>query len=248
MSKRDNEGDVLANRLSLGLAKNQKLLASWMGTQPDAQPTNDIVKTEEEDHELKQDFFGHDRLGVGGVLPKEIADGSFTRRTITSNDKLLEQLIGKKKAKAHIAAKLQAERSGAQPQSRPGKREVAKKEESDDEEEGRAATFKSKRRKVAKTNPVPASDDEGDLEQDALKEAAQDKPIQGEVQPQPTEELLPTKKFYDDVELEPAVKKKKAIPSRGKAKPTSYLDELLAERSKKKQNKNKNKNKIATEA
>jgi hypothetical protein len=61
MSKRDSEGDVLANRLSLGLAKNQKLLASWMGTQPDAQPTNDTLETEEEDNELKQDFFGHDR-------------------------------------------------------------------------------------------------------------------------------------------------------------------------------------------
>jgi hypothetical protein len=61
MSKRDNEGDVLANRLSLGLAKNQMLLASWMGTEPDAQPKNDGPEVEEEDNELKQDFFGHDR-------------------------------------------------------------------------------------------------------------------------------------------------------------------------------------------
>jgi len=139
-----------------------------------------------------------------------------------------------------MAAKLQAERSGAQPQTKPGKREVAKKDESDDEEQGRAATFKSKRRKVAKTKPVPVSDDEGDLEQDALKEAAQDEPMQDEEQPQLTEAPPPTKKFYDDVELEPISKKKKAIPSRSKAKPTSYLDELLAERSKKKQNKTKN--------
>lgn len=61
MSKRNIEGDVLANRLSLGLAKNQKLLASWMGTQPEAQPANDTTKIEEDDTELKQDFFGHDR-------------------------------------------------------------------------------------------------------------------------------------------------------------------------------------------
>jgi hypothetical protein len=138
-----------------------------------------------------------------------------------------------------MAAKLQAERSGAQPQSKPGKREAAK-EESEDEEEGRAATFKSKRRKVAKTKPAPISDDEGDLEQDALKEAAQDQLVQEEDKLEPAEELPPTKKFYDDVELEPIIKKKKAIPSRSKAKPTSYLDELLAERSKKKQNKTKN--------
>jgi hypothetical protein len=61
MSKNTNDGDVLANRLSLGLAKHQKLLASWMGSQPDAQPANNTSKIEEEDSELKQDFFGHDR-------------------------------------------------------------------------------------------------------------------------------------------------------------------------------------------
>jgi len=66
MSKRDNEGDVLANKLSLGLAKNQKLLASWMGTEPDAQPKKDEPKVEEEDNELKQDFFGHDRYVLHG--------------------------------------------------------------------------------------------------------------------------------------------------------------------------------------
>jgi hypothetical protein len=61
MSKRTMEGDVLANRLSLGLAKHQKLLSSWMGAQPDAQPANDTNKIEEEDNELSQGTFGHDR-------------------------------------------------------------------------------------------------------------------------------------------------------------------------------------------
>jgi hypothetical protein len=55
------EGDILANRLSLGLAKHQKLLSSWMGTQPDAQPANDTTKIEEEDNELSQGSFGYDR-------------------------------------------------------------------------------------------------------------------------------------------------------------------------------------------
>jgi hypothetical protein len=61
MSKRNSDGDVLANRLSLGLAKNQKLLASWMGSEPSAQSTEDTSKTEDEDVELKQNFYGHDR-------------------------------------------------------------------------------------------------------------------------------------------------------------------------------------------
>lgn len=66
MSMRADEGDILANRLNLGLAKNQKLLASWMGTEPDAQPKNDDPKIEEENNELKQDFFGHDRYVLYG--------------------------------------------------------------------------------------------------------------------------------------------------------------------------------------
>jgi hypothetical protein len=61
MSKKNSDGDVLANRLSLGLAKHQKLLASWMGSQPDTQLANDTSKNEDEDSELKQDFYGHDR-------------------------------------------------------------------------------------------------------------------------------------------------------------------------------------------
>jgi hypothetical protein len=62
MSKRNSDGDVLSNRLSLGLAKNQKLLASWMGTHTNAQPATDTSKSEEEeDNDLKQESFGHDR-------------------------------------------------------------------------------------------------------------------------------------------------------------------------------------------
>jgi hypothetical protein len=178
---------------------------------------------------------------VGGIVPKDIADGSFTRRTITSNDKLLEQLIGKKKAKAHMASKLQAARLGAAPpQPKNSRQAIAKKEESDDEEEGRAATFKSKRRKVAKPKPAPVSDEDmDDLEQESKSIVPDEVPENPSVREESEE--APTKKFYDDVELEPVPKKSKPIPSRSRAKPTSYLDELLAERSKKKSNKARNK-------
>jgi hypothetical protein len=149
-------------------------------------------------------------------------------------------LIGKKKAKAHMAAKQEAERRGAQSQPKNDRRDIPKKEESEDEEEGRAATFKSKRRKVPKPKPTLDSDDEGDLEQDALKAALPHEPEKNEEEQETAKEAPATKKFYDDVELEPVAKKPKAMPSRSRAKPTSYLDELLAERSKKKQNKAKN--------
>lgn len=176
------------------------------------------------------------RLGVGGILPKDIADGSFTKRTTISNDKLLEQLIGKKKAKAHLANKQQAERAGPQevvPKS--GRRPVAKKEESDDEEEGRAAAFKSKRRRVGQPKQNPMSDQGLEADEDA--------PEAPELKEDGKEPEAETKMPQDDEDSDaaPSKAKSKPLPSRGRAKPTSYLDEILAERSKKKQNKAKNK-------
>jgi hypothetical protein len=188
------------------------------------------------------------RLGVGGILPKD--DGNFLKRKATTNDKLLEQLIGKKKAKAHIAAKEQAERSGAQSQPKHARREVQKREESDDEEEGRAATFKSKRRKVARPKPAPVSDEEDGAEEDAPSSTVPKQDAPNVTVPDEPIEHAPQKEEPKDAPItedgetdEPllAAKKPKSMPSRTRAKPTSYLDELLAERSKKKKNKAKNK-------
>jgi hypothetical protein len=166
------------------------------------------------------------RLGVGGIRPKDLEDGSFTRRTLTSDNKLLTQMIGAKKAKVHLASKQQMTRLGAQPQPKHGRPVAAKKEDSEDEEEGRAATFKSKRRKTAKPKPAPATEDDSE-DQQALPVQARDhgdeiEQAKGDVAAEEPEE-----------EDQPAPKSK-SIPSRGKAKPKSYLDELLAERSKKK--------------
>jgi hypothetical protein len=175
------------------------------------------------------------RLGVGGILPKDVADGSFTKRNTISNDKLLEQLIGKKKAKAHLANKQQAERAGPQQAPKTGRRPAPKKEESDDEEEGRAATFKSKRRKVVQPKQVDVNDEEAGSDGDAV-----DAPDTAETKEQGIESRLPQEND-EDSDVPTAKAKPKSLPSRGRAKPTSYLDELLAERSKKKKNKSKNK-------
>ena len=105
------------------------------------------------------------RIGVGGIVPKDIEDGSFTSRIRTSDDKLLQQLIGKKKAKAHIHAKQEAARPNAASKAQHYKKLAAKKEESDDDEEGRAATFKSKRqKKKVKQEAKPADSDDEDEE------------------------------------------------------------------------------------
>ena len=62
MSKRNNEGDVIANRISLLEAKGQKLLASLYGSRPDWDTTDSTTKVQDEDdtQELKQNY-AHDR-------------------------------------------------------------------------------------------------------------------------------------------------------------------------------------------
>jgi hypothetical protein len=63
MSKRDNAGDVVANRISLLEAKGQKLLASLYGSRPEWNTAAEgAAKTQDEDddQDLKQNY-AHDR-------------------------------------------------------------------------------------------------------------------------------------------------------------------------------------------
>jgi hypothetical protein len=165
---------------------------------------------------------------VGSAIPKDIADGSFTRRAPTSNDKLLEQLIGKKRAKAHLAAKQEAERASARQQPTwQQKKEEKKVEESEDEEEGRAATITSKRQRK---DGVKGASKEKRAEEKVAAEVVVDKASKAE-----EGEAVASKDISDDdIDLKPKKRVKKS-----RAKPTSFLDELLAERSKKKKGKSK---------
>ncbi|KAH6616316.1 hypothetical protein C7974DRAFT_416462 [Boeremia exigua] len=236
MAKKANFDDVLGNKFSLMNAKSSSLLSSWMGAEPTPTPASHVSEPQDDDADLKQSDFGHDRLGVGSAIPKDIADGSFTRRAPTTNDKLLEQLIGKKRAKAHLAAKQEAERASARQQPAwQQKKEETKPEESEDEEEGRAALIASKRQRgsVAKPKPKLTSVEAEKLtsfEAEKSKSAETEKPDSIDVQESPA----PKEESDDDVELKPKKRVKKS-----RAKPTSYLDELLAERSKKKKGKGK---------
>ncbi|KAH8732466.1 hypothetical protein GQ44DRAFT_183149 [Phaeosphaeriaceae sp. PMI808] len=227
MSKKANDGDVLANMFAL--ANSQKRLASLLGPEPESHASTTIVsKPEIEDKDLKRDFTDPERLGFGGIRPKDIEDGSFTKRTHTSDHKLLAQLIGNKRAKVHIAAKQQAERFGTQPQPKNGRGTTVKKDESDDEEEGRAVIFKSKRRRTNRPAPNAVEDEEKKEDETSAPQE------EGAEKKEPI--VIP---IQDGVNDQPASKKlSKQIPSRSKAKPTSYLDELLDERSKKKKSKN----------
>lgn len=158
-------------------------------------------------------------------------NGSFTRRTITSDDKLLQQLLGKKAAKAHIAAR-QAPKDNSNTQKPGPTPKNAKPEQSEDEDEGRAATFKSKRRKTAHTTQIGNSDEHSkDTERRSEPEGGSktdDEAIPSNAKKQPPKE--------DHGDAEDA-----SSQSRREPKPASYLDEILAERSKRKKKKTKNK-------
>ena len=108
------------------------------------------------------------------------------------------------------------------------------KDESEDEEEGRAAAFRSKKRKTIKTQPeadITGISGEGDGDEDSdPKETSPDfkKIPHGS---DPNNKKKETRNENDSEMNEPSV-----IPRK---KPGSFLDEILAERSKKKNNKKK---------
>jgi len=52
MSKRNSDGDVLFNRLAVGVAQEQSLLASLMGGEKHVEPANETPDTATEDDDL----------------------------------------------------------------------------------------------------------------------------------------------------------------------------------------------------
>lgn len=146
------------------------------------------------------------RLGVGAPLPEKAADGSWNRTELSSNDKLRKQLLGRnydKVMKAAAANKSTPQNAGPA-SAKTASATPVKSEESDDEEEGRAAMVGKKR----KAGPAHAK-----------------KPI-----------VAGNSRTSDKVDGDESVPTKEAPskpPSKGRKKATSYLDELLAERSKK---------------
>lgn len=172
------------------------------------------------------------RLGIGAPLPKDVADGSFKRRELSSNDKLLKQLLGKKAAKAAKVHPITNSSKSAGPSQNLGSKPVKppiRQEESEDEEEGRASTFKSKRTKQKNISGSYSQDVQSPLETTSKKRGRLemngndsdntdhgDDAIKGEGS---SRQLRPTATGSENKVLR---------------RSTNYLDQVLAERSKKK--------------
>ncbi|KAF2115765.1 hypothetical protein BDV96DRAFT_686953 [Lophiotrema nucula] len=237
MSKRNSDGDVILNKLSLKLASHQRLIDSITEAAGKTHARNEEL---EEDNDIEDEKLGPDRAGIGSML-KEIEDGTFGRRTLTSDDKLLEQIIGTKAARAHRASK-QAPKEPGRPQNFQKSTSKSKPVESDDEEEGRSSAFKSKKRRTVKPDKPAADSDVEEVEHGAARMEISPRPskdessiLQGDLPGAAMDDILENQ---DDNEL--TDKPSAPVKQQQKAKPRGFLDEILAERSsKKKKKKNK---------
>lgn len=158
---------------------------------------------------------------------------------------MLQTLIGKKAAKAHIAAKETTKRNATpinfnkpvQPVKAP------KAVQSDDEEEGRTAAFQSKRQRTKKRRPVPPGSDDPEAQEEAPETEVPHRPVNFEErQEEPIQEKDPTTAPMKNPDEDESGAENPYTSNFRKPKATkgSYLDEILAERSKKNKNKKRN--------
>ncbi|KAB8258889.1 hypothetical protein BDV32DRAFT_125078 [Aspergillus pseudonomiae] len=230
MSLSKTETDVILNKANVALARSQRLVASWLPPKTQEEQAN--TKSEEELQREEDEVFTAvpETLGVGAPLPSKAADGSWNRTELGSNDKLRRQLLGKnykkimseKNAAAGRQLSNMGSSSGAssatnQSQTMAGR---AYDDDDEDEDEGRTALVgkKGSRKRKAESiprtlDPIVADDDRGDQGDDG-----------------------------GDGEDEASVKRGGTLSQqpyrlKGRRKATSFLDEILTERSRKRKKK-----------
>jgi len=218
--------DIILNRQAVALARSRRLVQSWLPQKPttaDEELPNPQPTAGEED----DDWEGMTELqGVGSKRKAEdegVLDG-LKRKKLSSDNKLLELLLGKKAAQARrktletsryggrAAAPKPLEKGGIVPQQR---------DISEDEEEGRAASFKSRKSKAKPVLVAPEPELDG---QDESMDAEEGKDAEPRVQPRSAKEEPP-----------PPAKKRKA---------GSYLDEILNQKAAKQGKKKKKQQKL----
>lgn len=173
------------------------------------------------------------RLGVGAPLPKEIAEGSLYRRRLTTNDKLLQQLIGKKAAKDRLQAAKRPSSLRTHSVPNPAKDiKPANADEDSDDEKGRASAFRSKRTKAKPHDQHSSLLNDENTSQRRIKAMES---LNSEGRPP---------RDSDDEGLRP----KQKIPAKSESqrsqtnsgsskRAVSFLDEILGERRKKRKRK-----------
>ncbi|KAL3487757.1 hypothetical protein BJX62DRAFT_187560 [Aspergillus germanicus] len=235
MSLSKSETDIILNKANIALARSQRLVASWLPVQQtSAEQDLSNAKTDEDLQRAEDEVFTAvpERLGLGAPLPTKAADGSWNRTELDSNDQLRRQLLGRnyKKVMAEKARQKNAESvagsstttttnstyKGRGPQQRgekggAGAGDGDDDDDDDDEEEGRTASIgkkglSNKQKVVTRVEPT------------RTEEGVDDSRENGGIGHDKDGEKAPS---------QPAPR------SKGRKKATSFLDEILAERSKK---------------
>ncbi|EAL84596.1 hypothetical protein KXW98_003321 [Aspergillus fumigatus] len=228
MSISKTETDIILNKANVALARSQRLVASWLPPPTDEEKAR--VKTEEELQQEEDEIFTAvpETLGVGAPLPEKAADGSWNRTELDSNDKLRKQLLGKnyKKVMAASAAVKSGKPVGqngvpagnATASSAGGTGDA---DDDDDDEEGRTAV-------VGKKGDLRKRAVDSARKRKATADIAEDDGIgpsgAGEIKGGDSEDT--TAKHEGPLS-------RPAPGPRGRKKATSFLDEILADRSKK---------------
>lgn len=208
------EADVILNRTNIALARSRKLIQSWI-SDPVSDDTNFIP---EEEGDLKAES---ETAGLGSTAHVDEKDNSVAaslRRSRAGDEKLLEQILGKKAAREHLKSR----RAKASPLlSAPEKnaKVLAKSsgpQISDDEEDGRTTAVGRSRHHLKqniKMDTGPADDD------DDVDNSNDGHSPEGGAS-------------ISTATAEPVSQSVVRISS--KRKTSSYLDELLLQRSSKK--------------
>ncbi|KAK4619735.1 hypothetical protein CLAFUW4_10894 [Fulvia fulva] len=224
--------DILITRQNIALARSQKLLQSWLPAKASEQPTSAAADSDQDD------FQGlGEATGIGAKRKNEDDSelGGILKRRRTDNDKLLENLIGKKAAQARKKSQ-EAEKSthaARKPLESQKLKMFNKPAESEDEEEGRASAFTSKKQRRSQKNatmPVDAVAVAGADDEDTLNGDAEP--------PDPREDAAVLKELAGQADIA-ADDSEAEDPRPQKRKAGSYLDELLAQKAKKKNKKKK---------
>ncbi|KAF2280101.1 uncharacterized protein EI97DRAFT_110975 [Westerdykella ornata] len=231
MAQRNLEGDILVNLLSIHQAKEKKFFG-FLG-----EPRNGATRDAQDEDRSRDKPLGGEEVGIGAKIPENLQDDVFAQDDFfsqpltASSEKLLQQLLGKKAAKGHIAAKQAPQNVKTSRNGKPVK--PTKQEVSEDEEEGRAAAFGSKRRKIAKSAEPSEAPDPPDSREHSLMMEENVDPASAEAELDSTRAVRSEKQ----VTKKDGVDGEDPITSGTKSKPATYLDEILAERSRKKKKK-----------
>ncbi|GIC94774.1 DUF3245 domain-containing protein [Aspergillus udagawae] len=219
MSISKSETDIILNKAHVALARSQRLVASWLPPPTDEEKA--CVKTEELQREEDEIFTAvPETLGVGAPLPEKAADGSWNRTELDSNDKLRKQLLGKNYKKV-MAASAGVKLGKPVGQNGVPAGNTGDAEDDDDDEEGRTAVVgrKGDLRKKAVDSARKRKATTDIAEDDGIAPSGAGEIKDGNSEDTPAKQEGPLSRS--------------APGPRGRKKATSFLDEILADRSKK---------------